>query len=124
MLVLKDRIKRKNPSGPQLQNENKKNKTGPCNIYFKLDMLNELIKGVFHMFITSGDIKVPLVLSILSFLFCQLNVWASTCAVMEVHSLTLEGCSHIHCSKCKLSMLIENGPLSSTQKGEVETWSF
>lgn len=37
-------------------------------------MLNELIKGVFHMFITSGDIKVPLVLSILSFLFCQLNV--------------------------------------------------
>ena len=40
------------------------------------------------------------------FLFLQLNVWASLCRVMCVRSSTPDGCFHIHCSKCKLSLKI------------------
>lgn len=52
---------------------------------------------------TQNKIKAPLQFVILS---VQLNVWASLCRKASVLNLTLEGCFHFHCSKCKCALCL------------------
>ena len=52
---------------------------------------------------TQNKMKAPLQFV---FLFVQLNVWASLYRKMSVLNLTLKGCFHFHCSKCKWALCL------------------